>query len=842
MPILSPVPKTRPDGALAAARHAVLFSAVDPARGWQRARDVLAEAERAGDLEARVVARRALALAARELGDLPLAGEELRRAVAEGTTAPPQRAAQARMSLVTVLTELGSPAEALRVADAAEPYLCRVERAKLDSQRAVALCRLGRLREALARFDHAVRVLTPLVAGGGADELSVLDHVRFLAGALLNRGIAAAYLGDHDRAEADLRHCLALAEGGGLGHLTALARANLPFVAARRGDISGAFARYRAAEKALAAYPERLATMRCDLADALVAAHLPGEARALLDMAVPELESAGALGALAEARLLLAQLELRTGAAHQAAVTAGRARAELAAQGRAGFLPLADDVMLRAGLAASRPDAPRLSAMVACAGELSVVPWPGAADDLRLCAAEVAIELGRARTAERLLRRLSRAASGATTRQHAVAMARALRGDHEGALRAAARGLAHVGASAALVGEPVTRAHAVKAGERLAAFGLSVAIGTGRGRTALTWAERWRAVARTGRPDSPDLAELRAALGETALGEGVLVEYLGHGDRLAAVVMTGDEIALHPLGDGRAAVEAAIRLRYALRRAALRDGPESISDDEPVLAEAAAVDAELLHPLAGHLPPGPLIVVPPGPLHALPWPVLPSLADRPVCVAESAAAWLAHDRAAASAAPSGVVAVAGPGLAHARVEADAVVARHSGARRVPARAPEVLAALDGAAVAHLAAHGTFHAHSPLMSSLLLDDGPLMAYDLLGLGRPPTLAVLSACDGGMARTPTDGRPLGLAGALLERGTACVIAGTTPVRDDQALALMAALHDLLAAGRPPAAALTAASAATGVRGFVCLGAGHRPLPRGDGGSAGGDGAVG
>ncbi|RBQ19754.1 hypothetical protein DP939_13625 [Spongiactinospora rosea] len=799
---------------LAAAWRAVVESAVDPVVSRWRAGEVLAVTQGEGDLAARVVARRALALAARELGDLPLAEEELRRAVQEGAAAAPQPTAQARLSLVTVLTELGRPAQALEVADAAEPYLCRAERAKLDTQRAVALSRLGRFGEAVRCCDHAVRVLTPPAgptAGTGEDDL------RFLAGALLNRGITAAYLGDPRAAQDDLERCAELAATVGLGHVTALARANLPFVAARRGDIGGAFAHYRDAEEALAAYPERLATMRCDLAGALVAAYLPGEARALLGLAVPELECARALGVLAEARLLLSELELQTGDAYRAARTAARACTELEEQDRDAWTPLATSVALRARLAIRGPDPALLPALINCADRLTL-PFPTAAEALRLTASEVALEAGRHDLADALLKPL--VTGPGVAGRHAEAMTRALRGDQEGALRAVARGLADVGASVAALTDPMTRAHAVKAGERLAAFGLSVAIGTGHAGTALAWAERWRAVVRTGVPSCPGLGALRAALGGARL-----VEYMGHGDRLTAVVVSRTEVTMHPLGPARRAAEAGLRLRYGLRRAACRDGAGSVK------REAAAVQAELIAPLAGRLGDGPLVIVPTGPLYPLPWPALPALAGRPVCVAASAAGWLAGDRtSAARQAAGGVVAVAGPGLVHARTEAAMVTARHPGARWVPARAAAVLAALDGATLAHLATHGTFHAHSPLMSGLVLDDGPLMAYDLLGLRRPPRLVVLSACEAGMAHAPTDGGPLGLAGALLSRGTACVVACVVPVRDEEALILMTAFHDLLAAGGTPARALATAASATGVRGFACFGAGHRPLGSG------------
>lgn len=142
----------------------------------------------------------------------------------------------------------------------------------------------------------------------------------------------------------------------------------------------------------------------------------------------------------------------------------------------------------------------------------------------------------------------------------------------------------------------------------------------------------------------------------------------------------------------------------------------------------------------------------------------------------------------------------------------------------------MLAALDRAGVVHLAAHGTFAPRSPLLSGIDLDDGPLMAYDLLRLRTPPSLVVLSACDTGMARAPADGAPLGLAGTFLSLGSQCVVASLVPVRDEETLTLMTVFHGLLATGHPPARALAMASGKTGVAGFVCFGYGDQPVATG------------
>ncbi|WP_405145815.1 CHAT domain-containing protein [Sphaerisporangium sp. NBC_01403] len=806
-----------------AAEEAVVLSGADPARAREHARAVLAEAEAGGCAEAVSVAHRALALAAREFGHLTLAAEHLGRAV-EAARDLPERAAQARLSLVTVRADLGDPVGALRVADLAEGHLTGLDPARLGVQRAVALIQLGRPEEAVAHCDRAVARLT-----GAGDP-------RFLAGALLNRGIAHTYLELYDAASRDLSACVTTARQAGLGHLAALAEANLPFVATRKGDIPGAFAGYRAAEKALSGYPERLAAMRADFAEALLAAHLPGEARALLGLAVPDLAAAGAQVALAESRLLLAQVELLVGDPHQARTTAELAAGELTGQGRAAWVPLAAETALRARLAVERPTPELLAEVRALAARLATDGWAGPAAGLRLAAAELAVELSdrAAADAELGLVTSGEPATGRThrvVRHHAVALQRSLRGDRPGALAALRAGLVEATEGSERLDDPGVRAHAVRAGERLADFGLSLALADGRPETVLGWAEHWRAMAsgRSGEPLAID--RLRAAL-----GDAVLIETVRHGDRLAAVVVTRERCVLRPLGSYTAAAEATIRLRYGLRRAGLRD----TGARNGVAREAERLAAGLLGPLAGDIADRPAIIVPTGALHTLPWPVLPPFRGRAVCVASSANAWLTtppgrpgfvHDDVRPR-----VAAVAGPGLEHADAEAAMVVRTHQGASgtavRVGAGSSDVVEALGGSDIVHIAAHGTFCARSPLLSSIALDDGPLMAYDLLRLGRTPGLVVLSACDAGMAHAPVDGAPLGLAGAFLERGTACVVAGLVPVRDEEALTLMTLFHGLLASGHTPAQALATASEKTGVPGFACFGSLGQPisLPKG------------
>ena len=101
--------------------------------------------------------------------------------------------------------------------------------------------------------------------------------------------------------------------------------------------------------------------------------------------------------------------------------------------------------------------------------------------------------------------------------------------------------------------------------------------------------------------------------------------------------------------------------------------------------------------------------------------------------------------------------VAGPGLAHAAEEVAEVAAhpprrRHAG-RPDGASVERVKAAIDGADLAHVAAHGTFRSDNPLFSSLHLADGPLTVYDLEALRRaPPAHGAVGVRIGAVRRAP------------------------------------------------------------------------------------------
>jgi CHAT domain-containing protein len=155
-----------------------------------------------------------------------------------------------------------------------------------------------------------------------------------------------------------------------------------------------------------------------------------------------------------------------------------------------------------------------------------------------------------------------------------------------------------------------------------------------------------------------------------------------------------------------------------------------------------------------------------------------------------------------------VVIVVGPGLRGSLDEAGRIAATYANPVLLAhggATAPRVLAALDGAATAHIAAHGLFRADNPLFSSVRLDDGPLTVHDLSRLRRAPHRLILSSCESGAATPVAGDELLGMISVLVPLGTRSLLATTVPVNDAAAAPLMADFHAALGRGRDFAEAL-------------------------------------
>lgn len=202
----------------------------------------------------------------------------------------------------------------------------------------------------------------------------------------------------------------------------------------------------------------------------------------------------------------------------------------------------------------------------------------------------------------------------------------------------------------------------------------------------------------------------------------------------------------------------------------------------------------LLGPACRYLGDLPTVIVPPGKLHAIPWALIPALRTRVFSVVPSAAAWLrAHNARPPS--RRHVTLACGPGLATDGAEVPVAAQLYDDVSLLTggqATAERVLHALDGAWLAHIAAHGTFRADSPLFSALRMTDGPLTVYDLEQLRRAPYRLILSSCDSGVAAPAGADELLGLVSSLLPLGTAGVVASVVPLNDHAVVPVMLGLH--------------------------------------------------
>jgi hypothetical protein len=430
------------------------------------------------------------------------------------------------------------------------------------------------------------------------------------------------------------------------------------------------------------------------------------------------------------------------------------------------------------------------------------------------------------------------------------------------------RGLAQLDLHLRTLGATELRTLATAHGAELAGMVLRYAVRRGDARLFLQWSERWRATALRVTPVRPppdselvaDLAALRNVAArldsarddrsaapalyrerrrlEAAVRQRVLhtpavavrdaepfttadlLEQLGDTDlleltdvdgQLYAVVVTGGRLRMEHVGPTQEADRSLAHALFALRREGSRRGAYRLD-----LAEIGLrLERNLLGGSVRLLRGGPLVVVPTGRLHAVPWGLMPSLRERATSVAPSASAWL-RARRAARPTKSRVVLVGGPRLATGDAEVrrlaaqypDAVVLADGGAV-----AERVMAAMDGAWLVHVAAHGTFRADSPLFSAIELDDGPLTVYDLERLRRAPYRVLLSSCSSAIGAAVGADELLGLVSALISLGSAGVVASVVPVNDPATVPLMLALHDHLRAGSGLAEALALARYAVG-----------------------------
>ena len=286
------------------------------------------------------------------------------------------------------------------------------------------------------------------------------------------------------------------------------------------------------------------------------------------------------------------------------------------------------------------------------------------------------------------------------------------------------------------------------------------------------------------------------------LGTAQLVEIVDVDGNLHVLVCGARRVRQFTAGRTEDAVRAAAFAPFALRRLA-RGRAGANADSARAMLDAAGPELQdaILGPAAAQLGDAPVVVVPPSKLHAVPWALLPALGNRVFSVAPSAQAWMRAD-AARPPQSRRVTLARGPGLVTGGAEVPLLAEMYPDAAVLSggeATAKWVLSAIDGAWLAHIAAHGSFRADSPLFSSLRMSDGPLTVYDIEQLRRAPYRLVLSSCDSGVLAPAGADELLGLVSSLLPLGTAGIVAGVVPLNDDALVPLMVGLHRHLLAGQ-------------------------------------------
>ncbi|MBM7805110.1 tetratricopeptide (TPR) repeat protein [Geodermatophilus bullaregiensis] len=868
--------------------RALQRAALEPRAARTLAVEVSERARARGDWPVVSTAERALGVAAMNLNDIDAALDHLRAAVMAGRRGRCRsREGEARMSLASALVLSGRPTQAAREIEAALHDLEGVAAARAGVQRAAILQELGRDDAALEQLRSSLPVLRR--AGDVEWAVRALSNRSLIHTGRRSFGAAETDLRDALQlcVQHDLELPAAYAEQN-LGCVKAK-RGDVPAALRSFADAEERYHRFGLVEASLLVdRAEVLLSVRL-LEEAREAAEAAVRAyeRQRRDVHVPEAHLLLSTVALLQGDTVTADasaaaaihgfrrvgrdksLSLAQYARIQASVAADARRVSCAQAARAA------DRLAEAGW-----QVPALEARI-LAGRMALEQGHRRTAQRHLALASRARHAGpadvraRAWLAEALLRRAN--------------------GRRAAALSALRAGLRIVEDHQATLGATELRAHvSVHRGE-LARSGLRLALESGSARRVLWWAERGRTSAPWFRPARPpddpqlarDLADLRSTmaeideardegrpddsllqrqvrlerrirdrcrtLGSTGAGHGrsteladmlaplreaVLVSYLEVGGDLQVVTVTDGRCRLHRLGPSAPIRQWLAHAGFALRRLTRPHpgtpdgGPAAVA----VLRRAAGVlDDHLLRPLRAAVDDRPLVVVPTGTLRSVPWSILPTCHGRPVTVAPSVRTWFQAVSRSQPSTDDAVVVVAGPGLPGAAAEASEVARLYRGSRLLmgaAATAGDVSSAMDGAAMLHLAAHGTVRSDNPLFSSVTLADGPFTVYELERLEQAPHHVVLAACDTARPQVVAGEELLGFGTALLAGGTATLVAPLVPVADAATVTLMCAYHEALRRGRSPAAALATAQRsldpdapaviATGAA-FVCVGAG-------------------
>ncbi|WP_405561414.1 CHAT domain-containing tetratricopeptide repeat protein [Streptomyces canus] len=807
------------------------------------------------------VAHQVIGIWQRDWGDMRIALDHLRRArdlAARAESA--DREADVLAALGVALVHAGRTRQGLAALERGVEVGSGHTRARVLFRRAYASWVLGHHRAALEDVRRAVPVLRQA------------DDVIWTARALTLRATVHLALGAVERADADFTAAEALWDTTGQEHDKADAVESRGLAAYRSGNIPAALRLLDEAQERYAKLGTPMFMLNIRRCEVLMAAGLAPEALAEADAAIGVLDGIGGQSTRkAELLLAAARAARLAGDAHTAIARADMAVRLFAGQRRTWWETHARLVLIEARVAAGRGSGRLVADAAAVADRLASFGAP-AAPEASLLAGRIALGLGWREDAQRHLEvaarsRLSGPPLARMTGWAAQALwARAVGSDRR-VLEACRRGLDVLDDHRTTLGASELRARATAQGAELAGLAARASLASGGPRRLLVWSERWRATVLSAPPTRPPadpellsgLTAFReiAARAEAARMEGRpvptlereqrrlereirsrtlhmrgdapgdgyrfdprrLLERLSDDVRLVELAVLDGRVQVLLCAQGRVrrfegglladAEREAEHVQAGLRRLA---HPGAEARLPVVEAAGRRLEELLLGPAAAQLGSGPVVVVPPGRLHRVPWALLPSLRERVFSVSPSASSWL---RARETVPPPGgrQVLVRGPGLATGGAEVPELAGRHGSATVLEyddARVPRVLAELDGAALAHIAAHGTFRADSPLFSALRMADGPLIVHDFERLDRSPYRIILSCCDTARFASVGADELLGLVTALLPLGTAGVVACSAPVNDEAVVPLMLTLHKGLGAGASMAEALRDARA--------------------------------
>ena len=769
---------------------------------------------------------------------------------ARSLTDEPDLSARIEASRAFVTAEQGDLAGAVALCDDALTFhpITVATAGVLHCQRALLLHRMGEALAALESFGVGIAMLSDPVDLGKA-------HI--------NRGNVHLARGDGARASEDFGTAARLLREAGSPVEAAMAEHNVGYADLLRGDLVSALHHMDAARPTLLPLsPVGIAICNQDRAEVLMAAGLVRRGLAALD------ESARTFGnhhlpqRRGEAELTIARAALARDP--ERALTAARAARARFDRARTPALRLKAEALVHGAevrLGRTRPS------MVAhgdvLAAELDALDLRWWAIDIRLDTALVVLRRGDHAEASRRLRSVRVPASApldVRLRDRDVRAALAERsGRPSAALGHLHHGLADLHEWQSSFGSLDLQTMVTGHGRRLAVRGLRVAGRSGSPEVLFEWSERARMLASRVQPVRvpadeqvvADLAELRTLAAkeessredrmrqaelrqrvrerawrtrgsgayddpmaladlQAALGDRALVAHVVTAQRMLALVVTATSAATYDLGPTEALDPLLGGLLPGLDMAAAHL-PDAFAHSvrAEIRSRLARLDDVLLAPLAEALGDRPLVLTPSVALAGVPWTLLPTNRGRPLIVAESATSWAARSGTPLRSGSAGFV--AGPRVAQAEAETSAAAQVWSDATVLHGEdaSAEAVSRLAGEVdVLHVSAHGRHSSENPLFSGFELADGPWFGYDIDQLDRVPDVVLLSACEVGRSSMRGGEELIGMTAAWLHAGARRVVASAAAINDGVAHDVLVRVHEALAEGHPPAAALARA----------------------------------